>query len=549
MKLDFRQGVVRYQSDATGNPTFLQRSTGTGQFVDLIVSPTPCVLAFAHGDANYIIEELKTIQQAWGPITTPATRYLYWDVNLLTGILTRGMTMLPPIYGASAPVTPQLDQCWFDTNVNIFRVYTAQGWAERIRLFAGTVTSAAIIKPSKIGSQAGLTGDCDGGNIVLDSFHKPLRESNGRFVTSVSNLSATNLGTVTSRLESTVVTVMANEEIPKNSLVQFHDGLKVVLARSTDLSTRIAGLIVEDLYEGDLAKLFTSGLVRSSDWAWPSDKINRPLFCGPTGQVTLSPPQQGVLQQIGFVQDAQSIFLNIKQVLVLDNPEDLIPPPPPPPLTLPIANFVATPTSGYAPLTVTFTSTAADAVSTEWDVMNDGYIDGTDTTFTYTYATPGTYTVRQRAINSFGYDEEIKVGYVVVTSPTGGATFTNLGIRFGVPVQVTGGQVFSFQVIVSNDGFANATNVVRTLKLRANNGSQVTVTLAPSGSTTSYANNRSTVTLPLVNILSSATSVITMQAIADANVTSIQLEGTVSSPETDGVPGDNSATVTIGVRP
>jgi hypothetical protein len=137
----------------------------------------------------------------------------------------------------------------------------------------------------------------------------------------------------------------------------------------------------------------------------------------------------------------------------------------------------------------------------------------------------------------------------VVTSPTGGATFTNLGIRFGVPVQVTGGQVFSFQVIVSNDGFANATNVVRTLKLRANNGSQVTVTLAPSGSTTSYANNRSTVTLPLVNILSSATSVITMQAIADANVTSIQLEGTVSSPETDGVPGDNSATVTIGVRP
>jgi PKD repeat protein len=96
-------------------------------------------------------------------------------------------------------------------------------------------------------------------------------------------------------------------------------------------------------------------------------------------------------------------------VLVLDNPEDLIPPPPPPPLTLPIANFVATPTSGYAPLTVTFTSTAADAVSTEWDVTNDGYIDGTDTTFTYTYATPGTYTVRQRAINSFGYDEEIKV--------------------------------------------------------------------------------------------------------------------------------------------
>lgn len=548
MKLNFRQGIIRHQTDVSGNPTFLQRAT-TGDFIDLIVSPDPCVLTFAHHDANYIVEELKTIKNAWGPITTPATRYLYWDISLLTGVLTRGMTLLPPLYSSTPPVTPAIDQSWFDTNDNVFRVWTVQGWSDRIRLFAGYVTSGAIIRPARIGSQAGLVGDCEGGNIVLDSFNKPLRESNGAFVTTVTRFSAVNLGTVTSRLESTITHVMALEEIPKNSLVQLHGGYKAVLSRSTDYRSRVSGLIVEDLYEGDVGKLFTNGIVRSTVWTWPVDKINKPLFCGPAGEVTLIPPQQGALQQIGYVHDVDSILMNIHQVIVLDNPDDLIPPPPPPPLTYPIANFIGAPTTGVAPLTVDFIATGVYGTNIEWDFTNDSYVDATGSTASYTYATPGTYTVRQRAINSFGQDDEIKVGYIVVSLPTQGATFTNLGLSFGVPGQVTGGQVFSFQVIVTNDGLANATSVLRTLRLRANNSSQITMTSVPPGTTVSYVDGRATITLPLVDILSGGNSVITLQAQVNANVTSMQLEGTVSSPETDSTLGDNSATATIGVKP
>jgi PKD repeat protein len=507
------------------------------------------VLTFAHHDANYIVEELKTVKNAWGPITTPATRYLYWDINLLTGALTRGMTLLPPLYSSTAPVAPAIDQNWFDTSDNVFHVWTAQGWSERVRLFAGYVTSGAIVRPAKIGSQAGLVGDCEGGNIVLDSFNKPLRESNGAFVTSVTRFGAINLGTVTSRLESTITYVMALEEIPKNSLVQIRAGFRSVLARSTDYRSRVSGLVVEDLYESDVGKLITSGIVRSTVWSWPVDKINKPLFCGAAGEVTLIPPQQGALQQIGYVYDVDSILMNIHQVIVLDNPDDLIPPPEPPPLTRPIANFTATPTTGIAPLTVNFTSTSVYATNIEWDFINDSFVDATGSTATYTYATPGTYTVRQRAINSFGQDDEIKVGYIVVSLPTQGVTFTNLGLSFGVPGQVTGGQVFNFQVIVTNDGLANATNVLRTLKLRANNNSQITMTSVPTGTNVSYVGGRTTITLPLTNILSGGNTVITLQAQVNANVTSMQLEGTVSSPETDSTLADNSATATIGVRP
>ena len=549
MRLTFRQGIVRHQTDVNGNPTFLQRSTGTGQFIDLVVSPDPTVLLFAHRDSTYVIEEVKTIVHAWGPITTPATRYLYWDVNLLTAAVTRGMTLLPPLYSSAAPPTPVIDQHWFDTNDNIFRVWTTQGWAERVRLFAGHVTSGSIIRPLGIGSQAGLVGNFEGGNIILDSFAKPLRQSNGCFVNTVTQLSIVNLGTVNTRIEGTIASVMAAEEIPMYSCVQLRQGGRAVLARSDDHTSRISGVVAEDLYEGEVGKLITSGVLRSSRFTWAPDKVNFPLFCGTAGEITLSPPQQGVLQIIGFVYDLDAIYLNIHQAVVLDNPEDIITPPPPPPVQAPIANFTATPTSGIAPLNVVFTSTAVGADTIEWDFMNDGFSDTTGATANYTYGAPGTYTVRQRALNIFGQDDEIKAGYITVTLPNAEPLQTNLGLSFGAPMQVTGGQPFSFQVNVSNDGLLNATNVLRVIKLRANNNTQITIQTPPPGATITYDGNRTTITLPLVGINSGAFTSVTLTALVQSNVNSIQLDGTVSSPEADAELGDNSAALTIEVRP
>lgn len=547
MKLNFSQGIARHQTDVSGNATFLQRSaSGSGQFIDLVVSPDPTVLILQQRTATYVVEELKTVIQAWGPITTPATRYLYWDVNLLTGALTRGMTLLPPVYAGVAPVGA-LDQHWFDLTQNAMFVYTNQGWQERVRVFAGTVTSGSIIRPAPIGSQAGLVGSFDGGNILLDSFLNPLRQSNGTFVTTTTQLNVVNIGTVTARVEGLIGSVMAGEELPKYSCIQLRRGGLGLLARTDDITTRIAGLVVEDLFEGDVGNLITTGMYKSTDFSFTDAQIGRPLFSGTTGQLTTVPPVSGILQIVGYVYDTQSINIQIHQPTVLDNPFNTPAPPPAPP-GLPVANFSGAPLTGVAPLTVNFTSSAAGAVSTDWDFLNSGFFDATGITASYTYATPGVYTVRQRVTNSFGSDDEIKVSYVNVSAPNPGAD-VNLGLQFGAPVQVKGGVPFSFQVIVSNAGLANATNVTRVITLRSNNNSQVVIPTTPPGATVTFAAPYTTITLPLISIASGSFAAITMQAQVDANVASVQLRGSSTCDEVDVTPEDNLSTLTIGVKP
>ena len=548
MKLNFRQGIVRHQSDISGNATFLQRNAGNGQFIDLVISPTPTVIAFAHRTGTYIVEELKTVPQAWGPIGS-ATAYLYWDVNLLNGALTRGVTLLPPLYTSASPTAPQVDQHWFSTVDNVMRVWNGSKWVEKVRCFAGFVTSGAIIHPQRIGSQAGINGDFEGGNILLDSFGMPLRQSNGCFVTTTTWLNVVNFGTVTARLDSAIMTGMAAEELPKLSLVQLRPTRRMVLARSTDLHTRVAGLIVEDLYEGEVGRIISSGVVQNENWSFSEDQIGRPLFCGATGQVTLTPPSQGVLQQIGFVYDTNAIHVNINQAIILDDPFDLTDPPPVVIPGAPIANFTASLTSGIAPLVVDFTNTSTNYETVEWDFTNDGYVDSTASNPTYTFATPGLYTVRLRAYNNSGSDEEIKANFIQVEAPNTGPLQTNLGVSFGAPAFIKSGTPFSFQVIVTNDGLAGATNVARNLILRSSNGTEVTIIDPPAGVSVTTQGIFTKVSLPPVAISSGSYTTFNLQAQAAASASAVQIECKVASPETDPTLEDNTASLTLGARP
>jgi len=79
----------------------------------------------------------------------------------------------------------------------------------------------------------------------------------------------------------------------------------------------------------------------------------------------------------------------------------------------PVANFIATPTAGPAPLTVAFTDISTGA-PTSW-AWNFG--DGSSAQIqnpTHTYTAPGTYTVNLTVANSLGSDSEEKIGYITV---------------------------------------------------------------------------------------------------------------------------------------
>ncbi|MBD3225483.1 MAG: PKD domain-containing protein [Caldithrix sp.] len=82
----------------------------------------------------------------------------------------------------------------------------------------------------------------------------------------------------------------------------------------------------------------------------------------------------------------------------------------------PVADFSGTPTSGEAPLTVSFTDQSTnEPTSWSWD-FGDG---GTSTTQnpTYEYTSAGTYTVSLTATNDFGSDTETKTDYITVSEP------------------------------------------------------------------------------------------------------------------------------------
>jgi len=88
-----------------------------------------------------------------------------------------------------------------------------------------------------------------------------------------------------------------------------------------------------------------------------------------------------------------------------------------------VAAFTGTPTSGVAPLAVTFTDQSTNT-PTSWSwTFGDG---GTATAQnpSHSYTTAGSYTVSLTATNAAGSDVETKTGYITVT--TGGATWQTI---------------------------------------------------------------------------------------------------------------------------
>ncbi len=85
----------------------------------------------------------------------------------------------------------------------------------------------------------------------------------------------------------------------------------LALASNLNYINFVNGIVTADLPLGQTGRVVVNGVVRSDQWSWDPSVINAPLFCGPSGQVTLTPPPVGVSQQIGVVYDIDAILLNI----------------------------------------------------------------------------------------------------------------------------------------------------------------------------------------------------------------------------------------------
>lgn len=328
MQISFRQGILRYQTPLSG-PTLLQRTPLSNTSVDLLVVPNePVLITFAHYTANYLVAENTTVSGAWGsgavgstngPLAMNQTQYLYWDIDLGSGALTRGWTSLSPIYTSQAPVNPQPGQMWFDNINTVWNVYTKTTptsigtWQNKVRCFAGTYMSNGVLVPMPIGSQVppapGIVGLFSAGNLLLGTNNSPLKNSDGTFVTTATQLIVQETSGQNVTFDAALAWGEASQDIPAFYLVSFGPNKTISLASSNNYSSFVSGIVTDQLYEEEVGRVVINGVVRYDQWSWPL--INAPLFCGPSGQVTTTPPPIGVVQQIGTVYDTDAIVLNI----------------------------------------------------------------------------------------------------------------------------------------------------------------------------------------------------------------------------------------------
>lgn len=365
--ISFRQGLFAPAFSAA--PPFLQKTTSAGDTVDLIISNAftrPVKVTFAHYDTNYLLEEDISVFAAWGSggpnngplMDTTDPKWLYWDVNLNTGARTFGWTNVSPTIGTSPSGSLVHGKHWFDMNVMAMKVYDAVSatphWRDVIRVFAAKYEGGNFYPPYPLhtyqnskwvnGSQVGLDvgtfpgltkDDCISGPIMFSaSTGQPLRQGrNSQFATTETVLTVSNYSGSNVKFDSAFACAQAEESIPAFHLVSMTPGRKIALASSNNEFSFVSGLVVDNLYIDDVGQVITSGIVRNEQWDWTDSQINRPLFCGVTGEITLDPPVVGVSQQVGFVYDRQAIYMHLFPPVRLRSGMSVPLDPPPIPLT------------------------------------------------------------------------------------------------------------------------------------------------------------------------------------------------------------------------
>jgi len=313
-RLSFRQGIVRHQTDSNNNPTFLHK---VGNYVSLIVSPDFTIINLICGTKDYLYTEHLTQVNAWGPFTPGIDAFLYWDINVLTGVRTFGSTTFDPVAAAEPPQIPSVGQMWFDTSFNIWYEWSGSSWTVIVRVFAaqlinGTqLSSMSIRSPEFVGTQVGLTVDSTPGSLVFDSSGNPIFDSTHKFFTT-EDVFVTGVPTGASlKVNNILLRAQAQQNIAAYNVVVYSSYNKIVPALPFTILNRVYGITEESANINDIVNVITEGVIFNEHWDWPGDgaDVNDPVFIDNTGQIVLSPTGADALP-VGAVIGPQTILFD-----------------------------------------------------------------------------------------------------------------------------------------------------------------------------------------------------------------------------------------------
>lgn len=320
MKLNFRQGIITQPNgalDLMGDNTVTLRVTD---------GMTTATVAFR--DKNYLIDERATVDRAWGPFSwadhwgTPEatpTYYLYWDVNIVTGRLTRGFTPRVPLVSLTPPVLPSVDEHWYDLGHNQMMVWTGVAWKPVARVFAARLfTESNMLAPFATGSQVGLifpgtlAEPVDAGYIVYDMTGGAIQLNDRTLMTTVEPV-MTHHGAFSSPVRMELVAfplITIDNMLPFTCVAPYQGQLRT--AGVTPLNRPI-GLAGNGALVGDPVNVVTHGIVYYDQWNWDVN-AGLDLYCDQNGQLsqsTVTLPGT-VNTHMGLVLGPKQIFLNVR---------------------------------------------------------------------------------------------------------------------------------------------------------------------------------------------------------------------------------------------
>lgn len=321
----FRQGLIRVQT----TPPFL--SLGVGG-VTLNASTDPTIVAFAHGKSDYLFTESETIVNAWAGTFNVGTDYhLYWDIDLYTGERTFGYTTLAPSFGTSLPISPNLDEHFFDLNDYKMKVWNGSSWKTKIRVFAGVVQNGAILIPLSDGSQVNLNQTRNIGHILFDDNGNPVKRfdrlGRGDFLTTESGISSQDIQLNSYKLEALQIAARAVEPAAKYHCLSLKGPNRLGLASYLEPNYPCVGISVEDINKDEVRRFVTDGFITNEAWNF-TESPNTPIWVGSNGEITTVVPSNVSMQRIGHLVDHNTVFIDIQEIILI-NPIPVTPTPTP----------------------------------------------------------------------------------------------------------------------------------------------------------------------------------------------------------------------------
>jgi hypothetical protein len=130
------------------------------------------------------------------------------------------------------------------------------------------------------------------------------------------NLTYNNGDWINADPDKVFVSYPAAVNLSGQRMVRLDSAGELVYAENTDLADaeRVLGMTVGAVNTGDIAQVIRSGVVVEPTWNWT---LGQPIFLSTTGLLTQTPPAAGFVLQVAFPISSTSVFIDIKQALIL----------------------------------------------------------------------------------------------------------------------------------------------------------------------------------------------------------------------------------------